>query len=73
MKGPKRFEKTLKGWLGFFRVVREMELGELQMEDWMVRVRSLDDLQVILSLALRGKGKVSMLVKEEFRRGVRFT
>lgn len=58
-------DKRVEGLLGFFRVVWEVALGELQMEDWMVRVRSADDLHFILSLKSGCRGKVNMLVNDD--------
>lgn len=58
-------DKTVEGWLGFFGVVWRMALGELQMKDCMVRVRSADDLHFILSLMVGCRGKVSMLLKKD--------
>lgn len=51
-------DKTVKCWLKFLVVVWKMTLGELRMGDWMIRMRSADDLQFVLALMLgvRGEG-----------------
>lgn len=58
-------DKTVEDWLEFSGVVWKMALGDLRMEDWMVRVKSADDLQFILLSTLGCRGKVGMSVKED--------
>lgn len=45
-------EKTLNSWLGLFGAVWRMDLHDMRPDDWMIKVRSADDLEVVLALVI---------------------
>lgn len=59
-------DKKVNGWLGLFVVVwRKLALRELKGKNWMVRVRSADDLRFALSLLSGARRKVGMCAKDQ--------